>query len=396
MPSTRPPRSSRPSPAQLQQDHAAYLDSLQRLAAGVAHEFNNLLGGLSGAAARLAQAAGEPGREHADRLNTLILKGGDLTAGLLAFARRSRLRLATVDVNACARRAAEHMQSLLGPARTLSVTPSATPLLVRADPRRLEAAIGKLLRRARDTTPAGGTLELSVAATRVTAGSVAGKRFAVPPGEYALLTVSDQGPPPAPSALEHLFEPFAQGPASGLTLAGVYGMVKQHNGYIVARPAEEHTGTAICVYLPSATARTEEQGTPTAAAPLQHSVVLCLSDPDEQHRVSHELEELAQHVQEPGRQAGSVHAALFDLQSIGHFQPATLRRRCHLPARTPLIVACRHRDLKAEHDLRRWGAASVVDFPVDAKQFVDMLGQLTLPPATTGGTRRAPHGRHTH
>ena len=245
---------------------AQKMEIVGQLSGGIAHDFNNLLTVIIGNADLLnEQMSTRPElSELCVAIATASMRGAELTQRLLAFSRRQTLQPLAIDCN----QQVDKMQKLLR--RTLrgdiDIQTSLDPMLktALADPAQLESAILNLALNAQDAMPDGGHLTIS------TANAVLGAHHRdnfqeVKPGEYVLVTVSDDGEGMAPDVCKRVFEPFFTtkevGKGSGLGLSMVYGFAKQSNGH-VSLQSEVKSGTTIRLYLPVAS--------PASAKALNH------------------------------------------------------------------------------------------------------------------------------
>ena len=230
---------------------AQKMESLGRLAGGMAHDFNNLmtavLGHVSFAAAALPET--HESREELDQIREAALRASELTRQLLAFARRQLVAPRVVDVNELVVSLDGMLRRLLGEDVELSTLLESAPLCARIDPSQLEQVLVNLAVNARDAMPAGGRLVLVTADASVREG----RHPALPAGRYVRVSVSDTGHGIAPELFEHLFEPFfttkEAGRGTGLGLATCYGIVHQCGGHIEVESAPG-AGTRFDVYLP--------------------------------------------------------------------------------------------------------------------------------------------------
>jgi PAS domain S-box-containing protein len=226
--------------------HAAQrLETVGRLAAGVAHHFNNLLTVINGhAALGLRESpADSPPHGHFSPILEAGGRAADLVRQLLAFSRKQMRRLQSVDLSEVARGFAAQWQAAPAPGLTLELELSAAPLPVWADPRQLEQVLTCLLDNSLRAMPEGGRMRIVTRSTEL------------PAGVYALLEFSDTGPGIPESVRPHLFEPFFTtqpfGEAAGLGLATVYGIVKQSDGHIEVADAPQG-GALFRIFLPTA------------------------------------------------------------------------------------------------------------------------------------------------
>jgi two-component system cell cycle sensor histidine kinase/response regulator CckA len=232
------------------------LEAIGRLAGGVAHEFNNQLTGILGAAEALRASLGhDPDLLGiVESLRESALRSAHLTRQLLAFARKGTARSVVVDV----RRTVDEVASLLRHSidRRIDVRcpPGEAPVPARGDPDRLHAAILNLALNARDAMPDGGTIAFELCVVDLDPARCAALPFELSPGPFVQLRVVDTGVGLSADAREHLFEPFFTtkevGKGTGLGLAEVYGTVRAHHGAVVVE-SREREGTAVTVWLPA-------------------------------------------------------------------------------------------------------------------------------------------------
>jgi PAS domain S-box-containing protein len=239
---------------------AQKMESLGRLAGGMAHDFNNLMTAVLGHASFAATSLPETheARAELEEIREAALRASELTRQLLAFARRQLVAPRVVDVNELVVSLDGLLRRLLGEDVELSTHLEGAPLCARIDPTQLEQVLVNLAVNARDAMPSGGRLVL------VTADVVVHEERhpALPAGRYVRVSVSDTGHGIAPELFDHLFEPFFTtkewGRGTGLGLATCYGIVRQCGGHIEVESAPE-AGARFDVYLPRV------EGPPTSA-----------------------------------------------------------------------------------------------------------------------------------
>ena len=256
--------------ARLAQERAqlqSRLAAVGQLAAGIAHDFNNILGTIL-LYAELMLNNPELEEKDRERLNTIFSqaqRGANLTAQVLDFSRRSVMERHALDLVPFL----ADMQSLL--ARTLPETVRVSfkhgpddSYLVQADPTRMQQVIMNLALNAKDAMPNGGTLQFSV--ENVESDTASAPFPGMEKDRWIRMTVIDNGEGIPPDILPHIFEPFfttkPQGQGTGLGLAQVYGIIKQHEGFIDAASTPGR-GTRFEIYLPLST--TDEIEQPLAA-----------------------------------------------------------------------------------------------------------------------------------
>jgi len=234
---------------------AQKVESIGRLAGGVAHDLNNLLSPILGYAEMLREDMPNDDR-NIGAVNEILnagIKARDLISQLLAFSRKQTLELKRIDVNKVLESFSGLLRRTIREDIEIKYYLASTPLTVMADVRQLEQVIMNIAVNAADAMPNGG--ELSIETTRaVLDEEYATMHKGTKPGEYLLLTFSDTGFGMDGDTLENVFEPFfstkgEQG--TGLGLATVYGIVKQHDGNIWVY-SEPGRGTTFKIYLPLA------------------------------------------------------------------------------------------------------------------------------------------------
>lgn len=212
------------------------MDALGRLAGGIAHDFNNLLTGILGFS-ELARIGLEPDSEAAEHLlgiSEIVTQGKALTSQILAVSRKQVLSMAIIDVNAMILSAGRMLRRIIGEDLEIRTVLEPELLLVRADGAQLQQILLNLAVNARDAMPHGGVLCITTRNTTLSDSMAA--MMDLSPGQYVQIAVSDTGCGIASDVIDHVFEPFfttkQSGRGTGLGLATVYGIVKQHGGYI--------------------------------------------------------------------------------------------------------------------------------------------------------------------
>ncbi|HEY8503908.1 MAG TPA: PAS domain S-box protein, partial [Gemmataceae bacterium] len=233
---------------------AQKMDAVGRLAGGVAHDFNNLLTVINGYTDLLL--ASPRTDEVSRRLLTEIQRAGEraasLTEQLLAFSRRQVVQPEVLDLNAVVADAEKMLRRLIGEDVELITAPGPGLGPVRADKGQLGQVLLNLAVNARDAMPKGGTLTVATGNIELDE-EYAHQNPEVLPGRYAMLAVTDTGVGMDEVTRRRIFEPFFTtkpvGRGTGLGLATVYGIVKQHGGHIEVdtRPGQ---GTSFRIYLP--------------------------------------------------------------------------------------------------------------------------------------------------
>ena len=266
---------------QLRQSHR--MESVGRLAGGVAHEANNQMSVVIGAADFILRRSDIPHavRADAEHIRAAAERTAAVTAQLLAFSRRQVLRPKVLDLNAVIENFRPVLQRTLGEDCALMLRLASGLGPVRADPGQLEQVLLNLTLNARDAMPRGGTLTVETSPAELTGASSAPQGVAVRPGRYARLIVRDTGHGMGAGTLAHVFEPFfttkGVGQGTGLGLATVYGIVKQSEGYVWA-DSQPNKGTTITIDLPVAEERVEPPAAPARVPSASGELILIVED----------------------------------------------------------------------------------------------------------------------
>jgi signal transduction histidine kinase/ActR/RegA family two-component response regulator len=271
---------------------AQKLEAVGQLAGGVAHDFNNILTAQFMHLALLQDRTDLPPDvvEALGALQTGARMAADLTRQLLAFSRRQILQIQPIELNDLLANLLKLFRRVLGEHIELQIVPAPAPVWIQGDGGMVEQVVINLVVNARDAMPRGGILRLVCDTVELPASG----RLEHPEaraGAFAQLTVSDSGCGMAPETMQHIFEPFfttkAVGAGTGLGLATVYGIVKQHQGWVevAIRPS---TGTIFRVYLPLAeeAAPSEPSSTLSAVAdPGAGQLILAVEDEEPVRKV---------------------------------------------------------------------------------------------------------------
>jgi PAS domain S-box-containing protein len=242
------------SEGQLRQ--AQKMEAIGRLAGGVAHDFNNILGIINACTEFLRDRidpAAEPSL-YVENIKKASDRGRALTKQLLAFSRTSAIQPRVLDLNERLRDISKLLRPLLGDDVEILIVPKSASAVVEADPGQLDQIVVNLAVNARDAMPRGGKFILETGLVKLDE-DFAEQHQAMAAGKYILLTVSDTGTGMDETTRSRIFEPFfttkGTGKGTGLGLATVYGIVKQSAGHILVYSEPGH-GTTFKIYLPSA------------------------------------------------------------------------------------------------------------------------------------------------
>lgn len=238
---------------QLQQ--AQKMESIGRLAGGVAHDFNNMLSIILGYGDIIYQKLlpGDPLREEVEEILKAGRRSADLTRQLLAFSRKQTLQPEVLDINKVIRNIEKMLRRLIGEDIELDISLSRNLSHVKVDPGQIEQVIMNLAVNARDAMHMGGKLIIETNEVELDE-TYAQNHPGVSQGKYVMLAISDTGCGMDKEVLAQIFDPFfttkERGKGTGLGLATVYGIVKQSGGNIWVYSEPGH-GSTFKIYLPA-------------------------------------------------------------------------------------------------------------------------------------------------
>ncbi|MGK2907740.1 MAG: PAS domain S-box protein [Desulfuromonadales bacterium] len=251
---------------------AQKIESVGQLAGGVAHDFNNMLGVILGhteLALRKADPA-SPLISDLEEIGKAAKRSADLTRQLLTFARKQAITPKVLDLNESVAGTLTMLQRLIGENIKLSCNPAANLWPVKVDPSQIDQILTNLCVNSRDAISGSGKISIKTANTSWDKDAIASHPYAVVPGDYVQLCVSDDGCGMDKEAQSHIFEPFYTtkevGSGTGLGLATVYGAVKQNHGFFTVY-SEVGLGTVFNIYLPR-TSQAADAKQETAKKPL--------------------------------------------------------------------------------------------------------------------------------
>ncbi len=237
--------------------HAVKMQAVGQLAGGIAHDFNNILSVIIGACDLVLMdlPGGNPERSKIQMVLTSAERGAQLTRNLLTFSRKQVVRMQPGDLNEIILRAEPLIARLIREDIRFSVDLAQERLLCIADSTQIEQTLMNFAANARDAMTEGG--RFTIGTSRVTMdGAFRRERGFGREGDYALLRVEDTGVGMDEKTRARIFEPFFTtkdvGKGTGLGLATVFGIVRQHNGYIEVK-SEVGKGTVFLIYLPLST-----------------------------------------------------------------------------------------------------------------------------------------------
>lgn len=234
--------------------HSQKMDAIGQLAGGIAHDFNNILTAIVGYASimQLKLPADSPLKKHAEQIAATAERGAALTQGLLSFSRKHASNPVVADLNEIINRVHQLLLRLISEDIHLEINLEEKGLPVLVDSGQFEQVLMNLATNARDAMPQGGLIVITTEAVTIDSDFVIARGFGKP-GRYAILTFSDSGEGMEDKTVKHIFEPFYTtkelGKGTGLGLSIIYGIIKEHNGYVVCR-STIGLGTIFQIYLP--------------------------------------------------------------------------------------------------------------------------------------------------
>jgi PAS domain S-box-containing protein len=234
---------------------AQKMESVGLLAGGVAHDFNNVLTAIIGYGNLLQMklAKTDPLRSYAESIMTTAQRAAQLTQSLLAFSRKQVIHPAPIELNSIILRVEKLLKRLIREDIELITSLVSADTTVMADSVQVEQVLMNLVTNARDAMPRGGTLNISTSIEELNEDYIAVHGYGKP-GTYVKLSIADTGAGMDERTRERIFEPFfttkEMGKGTGLGLASVYGVIKQHKAFIDVE-SEPGRGTSFHIYLPA-------------------------------------------------------------------------------------------------------------------------------------------------
>lgn len=238
------------------------LDSLGMLAGGIAHDFNNILTGVLGYAGLLKTTVPETDKiyKYIDTIEKSASRAANLTQQLLGFARKGKYTMTKLSINDLVKEMYSFIKETFDRSIKIVIDTEENLPPVEGDSNQLYQALMNLCINARDAMPEGGRLYIKTEFYLLHDEKVV-DYFQIPPGEYVRVSVTDTGVGMPPDVEKKIFEPFyttkGSGKGTGLGLAMVYGIIKNHGGYITVY-SEPGLGTTMRIYLPKTEGKVEE------------------------------------------------------------------------------------------------------------------------------------------
>ncbi|MFA5903801.1 MAG: PAS domain S-box protein [Desulfobacula sp.] len=269
---------------QAQLIQAQRMESVGRLAGGVAHDFNNMLGIIIGNAEMILDDMNpaDPFSDNLQEIRKAAERSANLTRQLLAFARKQTIDPKTLNINEVLDDMLKMLKRLIGEDITLAWMPAEELWKVKVDPTQMDQVFANLCINARDAIKGVGKITIETANSSFDE-EYSREHAGVNPGDYVMIAVSDNGSGMDKKTLDNLFEPFFTtkdvGKGSGLGLATVYGIVKQNNGFINVY-SEPGKGSTFKIYFPrqAETAMTKPKNDVRNKPPTGNETILLVED----------------------------------------------------------------------------------------------------------------------
>jgi len=232
------------------------MDAIGQLAGGVAHDFNNMLAGIMGATELLKRSKnlGEKDKKHVDMVMDASERAADLTAKLSAFGRKGKAESKAVDIDTVVSNTLGLVKKTFNKNIKITTVLDASETIIIGDPTGLQNALLNLCINASQAMPDGGILTITTKNKYLDSEYCSTLPFALEAGKYLDLEVTDTGSGIDDEHIKHIFEPFFTtkevGKGTGLGLASVYGMVKEHRGAITVS-SKKGDGTTFHLMLPN-------------------------------------------------------------------------------------------------------------------------------------------------
>ena len=234
--------------------HSQKMEAVGILAGGVAHDFNNMLTAIQVSAdlVMMEYDQSHPARHELEEIHRIATHAADLSKQLLLFSRKHPMEFIPMSINQSVDNLRKMLKRLIGERIEIETRLAQDLWSVRGDRGTIEQVIMNLVINARDAMPKGGRLLIQT--ENIKLGKAEARRMPeARPGKFVRLRVEDTGHGMTPEVIQHIFEPFLStkgpGKGTGLGLSVVYGIIKEHDGWITFK-SQEGKGTAFDIYLP--------------------------------------------------------------------------------------------------------------------------------------------------
>jgi len=382
-----------------QLQHASRMNAIGRLTGGIAHDFNNILHAMNADNELLIMKrdAEDPDWKYLMTLQDLIKRATDLVSKLLLFSRKTESKLAPIDINAEIRKYHELLGSTLPKSIELHLDLDKDLPVVQGDAAQLGQVIMNLTVNAKDALPEGGQIKIESKSIEFQTPQLR-SGVSMNRGRYSMFSVSDAGCGIAKEDLTHIFEPFyttkEAGKGTGIGLAVVYGIIKNHHGFIFCT-SEPGRGTSFEIYLPALEGElleTDRESTrKTLLSPGKETILLVDDEPlllDISHKL---LSLLGYHVltANSGEEAlrvirterSPLDLVILDLMMPGMGGAKCLAEMLKIDPSLKVIIASGFADNASQQEILQAGAVDFIQKPFHiqdiSKKIRNILGQVT-------------------
>ena len=258
------------------------MEAIGRLAGGIAHDFNNILTALTGYGTLLQMKMDkdDPLLMYVDQILSASQKAADLTQSLLAFSRQRPVTFASHNINKIIKGSEKLLKRLVTEDVVIRTVLAPEQPAIMTDATQIDQVLFNLASNARDAMPKGGVLTIETKQVELDNEFMTVHGYGKP-GKYVLVSISDTGTGMDEPEKEKIFDPFYTtkevGKGTGLGLSTVYGIVKQHEGYITV-DSEPGAGTTFHLYFPAACGTAEKERPPQAPARGGNEAILIAED----------------------------------------------------------------------------------------------------------------------
>jgi signal transduction histidine kinase/CheY-like chemotaxis protein len=369
---------------------AQKMESLGRLAGGVAHDFNNMLAGIMGYADLLQQQEQDPERKaDLEAILRAAARSSELTRKMLAFARRGKNVVEGVDLNVLVHETVEMIRPSLRADVKVVLEPGAT-WTVDGDPSQMSQVLLNLLGNANEAMPSGGTLRVRTTDRVLSVAEAVS--LDIPAGDYASLAVSDTGVGMNEEIRARIFEPFfttkprLEQSGTGLGLSTVYGVVHLHHGAIGVESSPGH-GACFTILLPRGRLPTDRPVPQALVSPGTGLLLVVDDEPLLRSFLAKALSRLGYSAitAEDGDEGvklfrehhHDLRGVLLDLKMPRLGGAQAFEQMRHIDAGVPILVCSGYGDNEEAQDLISRGARGLLPKPLQLKELAKQLELLT-------------------
>ncbi len=264
--------------------HSQKMESVGALAGGIAHNFNNILTAILGYSELLLEFSemDDTSKHRVKNIESAARKAGVMISKLLSFSRRESHEVLPLNLNDLVNDSAKLFEGVLDKRIGLKINLCENMHVIEGDPNQLEQVVMNLMVNARDAMPEGGLITIKTGVIEIGRNSFINTPAYIKAGKYILMSISDTGCGIPAEIRDRIFDPFfttkEKGKGTGLGLASVYGIVKDHKGYISVQ-SEVEKGTTFDIYLPVSERTVPLSAKPTTF-PIEGSESILLIDDD--------------------------------------------------------------------------------------------------------------------